>query len=459
MNFSLETLKKILEKSEFYGFSENEEFSLLNIAHLKEFEDIKIDNSILYFIVYEDNPELLGWYNQSFDRTANISKLVYQKNIVFLIDDRVNINLLFNSKYIKVDNIFTAVKKICSYVLSVVNPKVIGITGSVGKTTTASLTHDILCSKYQCKRIYSKRITPLTLSSWIVNFLEQRDEIITLEYSMYRKEHVGQLSDILKPYIGVFLNIKKMHFGVLGINSLQDIFEGKKDLITKSNFNILNLDDLFIRSLLNKQSLTFSLENPHADAYIEEKSNYVNLYLNNIGKVIKFNPYIKTNLFYQQVAAASLAATYLEIPENNIELALNNFIPAENRITWINFNQHQILFDADVTIGSRIQALAENKYRTSILLIHTFDFGEENVDLQIEDFNQSFSLFNQTRILDSKQNREVIKKYNIKNFIFCHRKDFLTNINDYEFKVLHFGTYFRKYKNLDFLKESILFTS
>lgn len=100
-----------------------------------------------------------------------------------------------------------------------------------------------------------------------------------------------------------------------------------------------------------------------------------------------------------------------------------------------------------------MMSLSEHHYSSSVLLIYSFDFGEENVDLQIEDLTQIFSRFTEVRVLDSDENRILVSKYSLRNLLFAKKEDFSSRLSKFEFRVLHFGTYFRKYKDLSFLTQ------
>ena len=451
MKISLKVIKRILPDAELHNLLGDEEFQICNIANLKDFDKFPSNAKTLYFLVYENNPEDLGWYKKPFDRSQNLSAPKNSAHLTFIADSRVSDEQLKNCRYIRVKNIYVAIDAFREHVVSSINPIVVGITGSVGTTTCTALIESVLSQKFSCGRIYSKRLTPLTLSSWIVNFLLPSHQVVVLEYSMYRKHHIGDLIQLLKPNISVFLNLKRMHLGVRGINTIRDILDGKSELVSKSDIGILNADDSLILSLKRKNDLVFSCENPKADAFVRSNDSTAYLHLNYANQVIPFAPYVKTKLFYYQVAAASLVGNTLGISADQISYAINNFVPAENRIQWIKILGEDVLFDGDVTISSRFSALAENYYKTSILLIHSFDFGEENVFLQIDDFNQTFSSFTEVRVLDTNENRDVISKYSLKNILCFSKNKFFEDFNHYQFKVLHFGTYYRKHKDLQYL--------
>ena len=452
MKLNLEVLRQILPDAEYFGLGGDEVFERFNIAHLKQFEHQEFRGYTLYFCVYEDNPDQEGWYKTPFDRSANIPRVNADREIVFMIDRRVFQEQLVGCKYIRVVNIFRAIDALRQFVLEQVNPRVVGVTGSVGKTTCAALIQDVVSKKFGCGRIYSKRLTPLTLSSWLVNFLDSAHEVLALEYSMYRRNHIDVLTDMLKPDVGIFLNVRRMHLGVEGINSLPDIIAGKEALIRKSQTALLNLDEPLILELRRKSDLGFSQINPKADAFITDQGDRVKLVLNHIGQTVYFRPYVRTSLLYYQACAAGLVGSILGIPSESIAEALENFTPAEHRITWVDVSGEQVLFDGDVTNSARMALLSDHHYLNSILLIHSFDFGDENVDLQAADFSSVFAKFDEVRVLESEENRTVVSKYSLKNLLFVRKDRFFSGISDYQFKVLHFGIYFRKHKDLGFLK-------
>ena len=449
MQISIETIRAIWE-AEVHNVSEGISFNRLNVAHIREFETGSVrDGNELYFVVYEDNPKKEGWYINAFDRIRNIPKLRQRNNIVFVVDGRVSDSDMHGLKYIRVQDVFLAIDQLREHVLSTANPLVVGVTGSVGKTTTASMIQSILSMRFECGRVYSKRLTPLNLSSWIVNYLDPSHQVLCLEYSMYRPNHIEVLTRILKPRIGVLLNIKRVHLGVSGINTLLDILAAKRSLVDKAETAILNADDPLAVSLKRRGDLTFSFTDHNADAFIESDSDVVSMRLNFTGQSIRFEPYVRTDLFYYQFLASALTASFLGVSAEAIFEVLNQFRPAENRIGWITLRGEKFLFDGDVTHAGRMSALAENRYSTSILLIAEFNFGEENVSLQIEDFSRVFGLFSEVRVLDNQVNQEVLSHYRIRNCLLVPREQLLYGVSSFDFKVIHFGTYFRKYKDLD----------
>jgi len=451
VHISIETLLTIWEV-EVHNVSDRTSFNRLNIVYIREFETGSVgDGNELYFVVYEDNPKEEGWYTNAFDRAKNIPKLRQRSDIVFVVDGRVSDSDMHGLKYLRVPDVFLAIDQLREHVLSTTNPMVVGVTGSVGKTTTTAMIQSILSGQFECGRIYSKRLTPLNLSSWIVNYLDPSHQVLCLEYSMYRPHHIEALTRILKPRVGVMLNIKRVHLGVFGINTLLDIREAKRSLVEKAETAVLNVDDPLVVSLKRRGDLTFSFTDHCADAFLESDGEEALIRLNFTNQSIRFRPYVRTDLFYYQSLASALTASFLGVPAEAISGALNQFRPAENRIRWIAVRGETFLFDGDATYAGRLSALAENRYSTSILLIVEFNFGEENVSLQAEDLSGVFGQFSEVRVLDSQVNQEALSRYRIRNCSLVSKEQFLHGVSSFEFKVIHFGIYFRRYKDLGHL--------
>jgi UDP-N-acetylmuramoyl-tripeptide--D-alanyl-D-alanine ligase len=123
------------------------------------------------------------------------------------------------------------------------NPRVIGITGTVGKTTAKDLTATALATRFRTHRskgnLNSREGLPLALLS-----LQRDHEISVLEMAMDSKGELRYLSSIAKPEIGVVLNVGLTHVSKLG--SIEAIAEEKLSLVRglpSWGTAIINADD------------------------------------------------------------------------------------------------------------------------------------------------------------------------------------------------------------------------
>ncbi len=130
--------------------------------------------------------------------------------------------------------------------------KVIGITGSVGKTTTKEIAATVLGGKYRVLKSeanYNNEIgLPLTLLK-----LTNRHQRAVLEMGMYALGEIRTLCEIARPEIGVVTNVGPVHLERLG--SMEAIAAAKAELLESlppHGFAVLNADDPFVRSMADR---------------------------------------------------------------------------------------------------------------------------------------------------------------------------------------------------------------
>ena len=130
--------------------------------------------------------------------------------------------------------------------------KVIGITGSNGKTTVKDITYQLLSSKYKGKKTegnYNNHIgLPFTLLR-----LEKDDEFIILEMGMSGFGEIELLGKISNPDISIITNIGESHLEFL--HTKENVFKAKTELLpyTKEVL-IINGDDDYLKNI-NESSL------------------------------------------------------------------------------------------------------------------------------------------------------------------------------------------------------------
>jgi UDP-N-acetylmuramoyl-tripeptide--D-alanyl-D-alanine ligase len=143
---------------------------------------------------------------------------------------------------------------------------VVGITGSVGKTTTKDLTASVLAQKYQVLRNegnFNNEIgVPLTLLR-----LQPQHEAVVVEMAMRGREQIRHLARLAQPQVGVITNIGVSHLELLG--SQEAIADAKGELLEElppEGVAILNRDDAFFNRLCAKAPKVISFgRDPQSD--------------------------------------------------------------------------------------------------------------------------------------------------------------------------------------------------
>jgi UDP-N-acetylmuramoyl-tripeptide--D-alanyl-D-alanine ligase len=152
--------------------------------------------------------------------------------------------------------------------------RVIGITGSVGKTTTKELTHAVLTQKYRTLKSegnYNNEIgIPLSLLR-----LRPWHEYAVLEMGMYNQGEISLLAKLAKPQVGVVTIIGSVHMEWLG--TIEAIANAKQELIEvlppePEGVAILNMDDPLVMNMAahtDARVFTYGLDH-NADLWADD---------------------------------------------------------------------------------------------------------------------------------------------------------------------------------------------
>lgn len=150
--------------------------------------------------------------------------------------------------------------------------KIIGVTGTKGKGTTATLIHNIL--KVAGKKVYLAG----NIGFDPFQFLDQlkTDDLVVLELSSF------QLQDLHKsPHVAVVLNIISEHLDYHA--DTKEYIDAKKSIVryqTKNDFAVLNLDSPVVKSFANQTSAQIvwnSTESPvNRGSYLADGAIMVN---------------------------------------------------------------------------------------------------------------------------------------------------------------------------------------
>lgn len=144
---------------------------------------------------------------------------------------------------IAVDDPLMAVQRLAVYHRRQLTPTVVGITGSVGKTSTKEVVAAVLSRRYRTlknKRSYNSEATlPTTLLR-----LSPDHQVAVLEMGMWAPGEIRFLADLARPHVGIVTNVGPSHLERMG--SLEAIAHAKAELpesLPPDGWCILNADD------------------------------------------------------------------------------------------------------------------------------------------------------------------------------------------------------------------------
>ncbi|MCG7340035.1 UDP-N-acetylmuramoyl-tripeptide--D-alanyl-D-alanine ligase [Staphylococcus sp. ACRSN] len=197
---------------------------------------ISIDSRVIHeknlFIPFKgDNVDGHKFVSQALKDGAGAA--FYQKDIP--LDDKS-----ISGPIIWVEDTLVALQQLAKAYLDFVNPKVIAVTGSNGKTTTKDMIESILKPQYKVKKTQGNYNNEIGLPLTILE-LDIDTEISILEMGMSGFHEIEILSKLATPDIAVITNIGESHMQDLG--SREGIAQAKSEIVTGLEKNGLFIYD------------------------------------------------------------------------------------------------------------------------------------------------------------------------------------------------------------------------
>jgi UDP-N-acetylmuramoyl-tripeptide--D-alanyl-D-alanine ligase len=152
---------------------------------------------------------------------------------------------------ILVDDSLAGLQRVAKFWRKKLEIKVIGVTGSVGKSTTKELIAEVLSQRYKTLKnqgnLNNEIGLPLTLLS-----LDESHARAVLEMGFYVPGEIALLCDLAQPHIGVITNVGTVHAERAG--SQAEIARGKSELVealpsAPEGVAILNYDDPWVQEM------------------------------------------------------------------------------------------------------------------------------------------------------------------------------------------------------------------
>ena len=173
---------------------------------------------------------------------------------------------------LRVENTLSALQQIARFWRRKLDLRVIGITGSVGKSTTKEMVAEVLGTRYRTLRSPGNLNNEIGLPLTILR-LGPGHERAVLEMGFYVPGEIQFLCDIAQPQIGVVTNVGTVHAERAG--SQEAIARGKGELIQSlpsDGVAILNFDDPWVRKMEEKSKarVFFYGLSPEADLWADQ---------------------------------------------------------------------------------------------------------------------------------------------------------------------------------------------
>ena len=249
--------------------------------------------------------------------------------------------------------------------------KVVGVTGSVGKTSTKDIIANVLSKKYKTLKTEGNNNNSVGLPFTILRLKDE--EVAVIEMGMNHLGEIDELTKIAKPDIAIITNIGTSHIGNLG--SRENILKAKLEILNgmENPFIIINNDNDLLHNWAeqNKNNSkikikTFGIENESdimaKNIKLSENSSNIQAILGS--EEIDLNIPVAGKHFILNALCASLVGKTLGLSKSEIQSGISTFKLTKKRMDIIKLkNEITVINDAYNASYESMKASLENLSR------------------------------------------------------------------------------------------------
>ena len=320
------------------------------------------------------------------------------------------------------------------------NIPVVGVTGSVGKTSTKDIIASVLSQKYNVLKTEGNMNNAIGLPMTILKLRDHN--ALVVEMGMNALGEISELSDVANPTIAIINNVGTAHIGELG--SRENILKAKIEItegLSHDGMLIINGDNDMLAKWNEKSEmknvLTFGIneKNIAIGKIIEERENGTLATIKIENQEIEVNIPIAGEHFVYNSACAALVGILCDVSLQEIKQGIENFKLSKNRleiiktkagITIIN-DSYNASFDS---MKASIELLSKKEGKRKIAVLgDMFELGKysENLHRKVgtevykNEINKLYIVGNDAKYIAMQAKQEGMNNENINIFENCEK--------------------------------------
>ena len=292
---------------------------------------------------------------------------------------------------IKVKDTHQALKDMARYLRNHRPVKVVGVTGSVVKTSTRDMVYSVVKQKYKTLKTEGNYNNEIGLPLTILRYHDE--EVLVLEMGMNHLQEMSRLSMIARPDIACITNVGTAHIGELG--SRENILKAKLEIINgmkEGSTLIINQDNDMLQTVelphLNVVRVGKGKEASIQASHIvlEETKSSFEVEYQGKKEIIEVPVQGEHNISNALIAIA--VGIELNISLEDIKKGIQEFKLTKNRMDILEKNHKTVIdgtYNASVdSMKSSIDVLANYKKRKVAILADMLELGDYSQQLHEE---------------------------------------------------------------------------
>lgn len=314
-----------------------------------------------------------------------------------------------SNNVIVVKDTYEALYNLSEHFLKVKNPKVIGITGSVGKTMTKELIYLFLKTKYKVLKSVGNKNNHIGVPLTLLNL--RNEDFVFLELGMNHKGEIKHLSNLVKPDLGVITNVGSSHIGYL--KNRKNIFKAKMEIT--SGMHKVNLvvsgDDSYLKKVkAYKCGLDFKNDLYAYNILSTLKKTTFNIKVDNKEYTVRTIP--GSHLITNILLAIKVGLIYNVDIKDMLEI-IESYKPLNNRMNIIykDFTLIDDCYNSSYESLMGVLKLIKKENKRNILIIgDILELGHKTKHYYAK-ILKYLNTFSNTEILLVGENMKLIKKF------------------------------------------------
>lgn len=219
--------------------------------------------------------------------------------------------------------------------------KIVGITGSYGKTSTKHYLHRILSEQYETLMTPGSYNTPMGVIRTVREMMKPYTEVFICEMGAKQKGDIKEICDMVHPGMGIITAVGPMHLETFkSIENVQSTKFELADSIPADGFVVVNNDFEYCasRKVDNTTCLRYASSNPEGADYTASDITYDSdgttfTVTGPDGKKMEFRTQLVGECNVSNLLAAIIVAMKLGVPEEKIRYAVGQIAQVEHRLS------------------------------------------------------------------------------------------------------------------------------
>lgn len=235
--------------------------------------DMYIDNISTDTRTITEGSLFIALVGEKFDGHDFAKKAIEQGAVACVVEKQVD----GVRNCIMVDSTSKALLDLAAFYRRLLPAKTVGVTGSVGKTTTKEMISLVLSKKYKTYKTIGNLNNQIGVPKTLFS-MDSSYEVGVIEMGMNHIGEISTLSTAAIPDIAAITNIGFSHIENLG--SRENILKAKLEILDGAKYDaplVINIDDDMLKTLADKQSsrrlITYSCVNKKSDVYAKNISS------------------------------------------------------------------------------------------------------------------------------------------------------------------------------------------